>query len=58
MAHRIRAGCRHKHAGVFKPTNVRSRRYHAIPARIGEGLKSHPQATFGCGDFALIKETV
>jgi hypothetical protein len=33
----------------------RFRRYHAIPARIGQGLKSQPQATFGCGDFALIK---
>jgi hypothetical protein len=42
-----------------EPANsLRILRYPAIPAYIGQGLKSHPQATFGCGDFALIKTFV
>ena len=47
MGHRPVARC---------STNDRCRRYPAIPAHIGQGLKSDPQATFGCGDFALIND--
>jgi hypothetical protein len=45
-------------SGSLRPvppdSKVGFRRYPAIPAHIGQGLKSHPQATFGGGDFALI----
>jgi hypothetical protein len=34
---------------------VRYRRYPDLSAQIGQGLKSHPQPTFGCGDCAEIK---
>ena len=37
------------------PGDGRCRRYPDIPAQIGQGLKSHPQPTFGNGARAEIK---